>query len=134
MSEDKKNVKNINDLLKNINFKFKVWLSWKGEEGTENILGEGWANLLQKIKNNEGKSLLKAAESCNYSYKYAWSILKRIENRTGMSPVIIGKGGKGGGGWVKLNKWGIVLLESYNTFKNFIQRHLKNYLLEIRHK
>ena len=79
----------------------------------KSILGSGWAELLEKIKKNEGGSLTLAAKECGYSYKYAWNILKRIEKRTGMTVVITGKGGRGGGGWVRLNEWGCYILKIY---------------------
>ena len=110
------NQPNIEDLKSKISFGIKFWL----EFDNKSILGSGWAELLDKIQKNEEGSLTLAAKECGYSYKYAWNILKRIEKRTGMPIVITGKGGRGGGGWVKLNKWGQYLLRIY-----------KNYLKEI---
>ncbi|MFX0005323.1 MAG: winged helix-turn-helix domain-containing protein [Promethearchaeota archaeon] len=108
---------NIEELKSKVGFGVKLWLKFDNK----NILGSGWAELLDKIKKNDGGSLTQAAKECThkkkegYSYKYAWNILKRIENRTGMSPVITGKGGRGGGGWVKLNEWGEYLLKIYKA-------------------
>jgi len=134
MANNSNNRLNIEELKSKINFGIKCWLQFENDEN-KNILGSGWAKLLEFIEKSDKEgngSLTQAAQKCGYSYKYAWNILKRIENRTGVSPVITGKGGPGGGGWVKLNKWGETLLESYNKFKNFIQSHLQNFLLEIR--
>jgi molybdate transport repressor ModE-like protein len=109
---------NIEELKSKVGFGVKLWLKFDNK----NILGSGWAELLDKIKKNDGGSLTQAAKECThkkeegYSYKYAWNILKRIENRTGMSPVITGKGGRGGGGWVKLNEWGEYLLKIYKVY------------------
>lgn len=108
------NPQNILELKKKINFGLKFWLKFEDNS----ILGKGWANLLEAIDKDEIKSLSKAAEKCNYSYKYSWNILKRIENRTGLSPVITHKGGIGGGGTVELNEWGKSLLTLY---KNMIE-------------
>ena len=88
-------------------------------------MGSGWANLLDHIEKNEGGSLTQAAKECNYSYKYAWNILKRIEKRTGRSPVTTGKGGSGGGGWVKLNEWGKYLLLRYQKMEGELIKNLK---------
>jgi molybdate transport repressor ModE-like protein len=104
-------------LKKKISFGVKMWLEFNNHE-TKNILGSGWAKLLEQIheKNeNHIKSLTQAAKECGYSYKYAWNILKRIEDRTGFGVVETGKGGPGGGGWVKLNEWGIYLLSTYKN-------------------
>jgi len=98
------------EILKSkVKFRIKFWL----EFDNKSILGSGWANLLKHLDKNEDTSLTKAAKECNYSYKYAWNILKRIERRTGMTPVETSKGGRGGGGHVKLNEWGKFLLRTY---------------------
>ncbi|MFX1417757.1 MAG: winged helix-turn-helix domain-containing protein [Promethearchaeota archaeon] len=104
------NQPNIEELKSKINYGLKFWL----EFNNKSIMGSGWAELLEKIKKNEEGSLTLAAKECGYSYKYAWNILKRIEKRTGMSVVITGRGGRGGGGWVRLNEWGYYLLKIYN--------------------
>ena len=106
------NQPNIEDLKSKISFGIKFWL----EFDNKSILGSGWAELLDKIQQNEEGSLTLAAKECGYSYKYAWNILKRIEKRTGMPIVITGKGGRGGGGWVKLNNWGHYLLRIYKEY------------------
>ncbi|MFW9973619.1 MAG: winged helix-turn-helix domain-containing protein [Candidatus Odinarchaeota archaeon] len=103
------NQPDIEDLKSKIYFGLKIWLEFENKS----ILGSGWAELLEKIKKNEGGSLTLAAKECGYSYKYAWNILKRIEKRTGMTVVITGKGGRGGGGWVRLNEWGCYILKIY---------------------
>jgi molybdate transport repressor ModE-like protein len=112
---------NIESLKLKLKIGTKFWLKFENN----NILGSGWAELLENIEKNEKGSLTQAAKACNrkkkqgYSYKYAWNILKRIEMRTGYSPVETGKGGSGGGGWVKLNEWGRFLL---NTYKELVQK------------
>jgi len=111
------NNENIENLKNKIGFGIKFWLEFQNDK-QENILGSGWARLLENIditQKDETKSLTIAAKECGYSYKYAWNILKRIEKRTGMSPVITGKGGAGGGGYVKLNDWGKYLLKTYKN-------------------
>jgi len=106
---------NMEDLKSKIGFGIKIWIEFKDNEKKKNILGSGWAKLLEKINKSENGSLTHAAQECGYSYKYAWNILKRIEERTGYSPVFTGKGGSGGGGWIKLNEWGKYLLKIYNN-------------------
>ena len=109
---------NFEALKSGVTFGIKFWL----EFGNKSILGEGWENLLQRIKTNEKGSITKAAKECHYSYKYAWNILRRIKKRTGHPVVITSKGGRGGGGWVKLNKWGEYLLEIYNNYHKEIEK------------
>ncbi len=106
------NQPNIEELKSKVNFGIKFWLEFEGKS----ILGSGWAELLKNIEKNKEGSLTQAAKECNYSYKYAWNILKRIEKRTGKPVVITGKGGSGGGGWVKLNNWGKFLIDIYKEY------------------
>jgi molybdate transport system regulatory protein len=107
---------NIEVLKSKVKFGIKFWLEFENKS----ILGSGWADLLEKIEKSKGGSLTSAARECGYSYKYAWNILKRIEKRTGMPVVITGKGGRGGGGWIKLNDWGHYLLTIYKDYYNEI--------------
>lgn len=109
---------NIEELKSKISYGIKFWLEFENKS----ILGSGWAKLLENIEKNKDSSLTKAANECKYSYKYAWNILKRIEKRTGMPVVITGKGGRGGGGWVKLTDWGRFLLKTYNDYQKEITR------------
>lgn len=99
----------VKELKSKLGFGIKLWL----EFDNKSILGSGWAKLLENIVDNKEGSLTQAAKECGYSYKYAWNILKRIENRTGKSPVITTKGGKGGGGGIQLTEWGRLLLNTY---------------------
>ena len=112
----------IEELKRKINFGIKIWLQFENKS----ILGSGWANLLKSIKRNKEGSLTQAAKECNYSYKYAWNILKRIEKRTGMPVVTTGKGGPGGGGWIKLNEWGHYLLNTYVKYFKEINKIEQN--------
>ncbi len=112
-----KNFHEIENQKKKIGYGVKIWLTFEGKS----VLGAGWAKLLEIIDKEEIGSLTQAAKECNYSYKYAWNILKRIEERTNIPPAITSKGGKGGGGWVKLSDWGLLLLHKYKTLAQEIE-------------
>jgi molybdate transport system regulatory protein len=112
----------IENLKSKISFGIKFWIEFEDKS----ILGSGWAALLYNIEKNKNGSLTQAAQECNYSYKYAWNILKRIEKRTGMTVVETGKGGSGGGGWVKLNEWGRYLLQKYNEYSKELNKIEQN--------
>ena len=108
---------NIEKLKAKIGFGIKFWLEFHNNE-RKNILGSGWAKLLENINKPDVEipiSLTQAAKECGYPYKYAWNIINKIKDRTGISPVETKKGGLGGGGWVKLNNWGIYLLKTYKN-------------------
>lgn len=96
----------------------KVWI--ESENGA--ILGKGGANLLKHIK--ASGSIKKAAEKIDWSYKFAWSYLKRIEMRT--KPVVkTFKGGDTGGG-ATLTAWGEHLLETYTKIVKEVKQCLKD--------
>ncbi len=87
--------------------KRKTWLEFDGK----NLLGEGGARLLDAI--GETHSLTLAAERLGYSYKYAWTRLKKMHERTGRPVVDAHKGGTGGGGRMDLTQWGQIVLQRY---------------------
>jgi len=100
--------------------KTKIWLEFEGES----LLGKGGAMLLEAIE-REG-SLTKAAKSLNISYRYAWGYLRKIEKRLGKSVVETFKGGRDGGGGMRLTPLGRYLLRKYNRFENFVGQALEN--------
>ena len=113
--ESEPSTADIEEIKKKINFGIKFWLQFENKS----ILGSGWAKLLDNIDKYE--SLTQAANECNYSYKYALNILKRIKERLGGVPIVdTGKGGRGGGGWVKLNDVGVYLLNIFKDLKSDI--------------
>ncbi len=115
-------VSNIEELKPKIDIRVKFWLEFDNKK----LGGSGWTKLLENIDKNKDGSLTQALniKPKAYSYKYAWNILKRIEERTGMSPVITGKGGRGGGGWIKLNDWGKYLLKVYKDYEKDLNKIL----------
>jgi molybdate transport system regulatory protein len=100
---------------------FKFWFE------TENkyAFGEGAFKLLKAI--SKSHSLVKAADSVNMSYRYAWGIIRKIEE-TVKTPVVTSyRGGKDGGGRSELTDKGRFLLESYRRvktdFDNLSEKH-----------
>ncbi len=100
--------------------KTKIWLEFEGES----LLGRGGARLLENI-DREG-SLTKAVKNLKISYRYAWGYLKKIEKRLGGPIVETFKGGRDGGGGMRLTPLGKYLLRKYNRFENFIAQALEN--------
>ncbi|TFF88244.1 MAG: hypothetical protein EU549_03385 [Promethearchaeota archaeon] len=105
--------------MSDIDINYKIWL----EKSGENILGKGGAKLLRLI--DETSDLGKASEQMGCSYKYAWTILRKIKERH-ENPVITQRGGRDGGGQTVLSPFGKRLLRLYNRFQEFIQSFLKN--------
>jgi molybdate transport system regulatory protein len=100
--------------------KTKIWLELEGES----LLGKGGANLLESIE-KEG-SLTKAAKNLNLSYRYAWGYLQKIEKRIGEPIVEPFKGGRDGGGGMRLTPLGKYLLRKYKRFESFIEHAMEN--------
>lgn len=93
--------------------KSKVWI--ESERGP--LLGKGGANLLRSIQDTG--SIKKAAEEVNWSYKFAWSYLKKLEER-GASPIVKSfKGGKDRGG-TKITPYAMKLLKFYEKVQKII--------------
>ncbi|MBD3350713.1 MAG: hypothetical protein GF364_04415 [Candidatus Lokiarchaeota archaeon] len=112
---------------KNITPDFKIWLE---KTDGKYILGSGGANLLKFIR--ETKDLTKAGKMMHISYRKAWNILQKIKKNYGESPVITHRGGKGGGGGMKLSDLGKELLGIYEEFYEIMNQakneFLKNHL------
>ncbi|MCD4800670.1 MAG: LysR family transcriptional regulator, partial [Methanococcoides sp.] len=69
----------------------KVWLTEDGKP----IIGAGKVKLLKAI--DEERSLRKACSILGISYKHAWLILKKMNERVGHEVVTTVRGGKGQG-------------------------------------
>jgi len=52
----------IEELKSKLRYGIKIWLEFKEDEKTKNILGSGWAKLLESIDKIEGGSLSHAAK------------------------------------------------------------------------
>jgi len=89
--------------------KFKVWLENKGEV----VLSNGKFGLLKKI--DQSGSIQKAADQFGMSYRHAWGMLQKIEQRSGMKLLETQIGGKDGGG-AKWTPKGKTFLAQYEAF------------------
>ena len=86
---------------------FKIWL----ETDERYVFGEGSFKVLQKI--SELGTLRDASEELGMSYRYAWGLIKEIENNLGMPLLKTHKGGKHGGGGAVLTDEAKELLRKY---------------------
>ena len=99
--------------------KVRIWLEYKGKP----VLGKGGANILQAI--DEEKSITKAAEKLEMSYRYAWNYLKKI-NQVFSKPVVkTARGGSHGGGGANLTELGKSLVKKYFQAEKYIDKLLK---------
>jgi len=86
---------------------FKFWLETKNGY----VFGDGPAELLHHIQ--QLHTLSGASKALGMSYRYAWGIIREIEERIGKPMLKTHKGGKFGGGGSELTKDGAALLEQY---------------------
>jgi molybdate transport system regulatory protein len=95
--------------------KYKIWLEKDGEV----VVGNGKMGLLKMIE--EFGSIQKAAEKHGMSYRHAWGIIQKIENRAGFKVVETQVGGKDGGG-AKLTPKGMEFLNRYDSFRKGLEK------------
>ena len=69
----------------------KIWIEIDGEV----VLSQGKAALLEAIQ--ETGSIQKAADTFGMSYRHAWGIIQKMEQRSRKKLVITRPGGNGGG-------------------------------------
>lgn len=93
----------------------KLWL--ETEKGY--VFGEGTFELLHRI--DKFGTISKAATSMNMSYRQAWGILKKVEDRLGEPLVETRRGGAQGGGKSVLTSLGRSILHQYGIEKQIVE-------------
>lgn len=95
---------------------FKIWL--ETDEGY--VFGPGVYSLLRKI--GETGTIKGAAEALGMSYRFAWGLLKKAEERLGEPLVKSHKGGRSGGGGVEITEVGFRFLKEFSEIERAIGR------------
>lgn len=98
--------------------KVKLWI----QRGGKPIAGEGVVELLLAIEKK--KSLNRAAKGMGMSYRHAWGIIKKLEQKLGFRLVSAERGGTGGGG-TRLTKKGRALIKDYKLIGDAIEELVK---------
>lgn len=101
---------------------FKVWL--ETDEGY--VFGPGVYSLLKRVK--ETGTLKDAAESLGMSYRFAWGLVKKAESKIGEQLLQAHKGGKAGGGGVKLTEVGLQFLADFTKIEALLARFTRGEL------
>ena len=91
---------------------FKVWL--ETDEGY--VFGPGVYSLLKKVI--ETGTLKDAASGLGMSYRYAWGLVKKAEEKLGEPLIAAHKGGKSGGGGAALTKRGEQFLVEFQRIRD----------------
>jgi len=95
---------------------FKVWL--ETDEGY--VFGPGVYSLLKKIE--ETGTLKESAEALGMSYRYAWGLLRKAEERLGEPLVTAHKGGRSGGGGAELTSVGRGFIGDFERMRRAVSR------------
>jgi len=101
--------------------RFKVW--FETEKGY--AFGPGTFSLLKAIETKSSLSL--AAVSLGMSYRYAWGLVKKVEEGIGAPILETFKGGSHGGGGAALTEKGRWLLEEYSRIAEAFSRLSEEY-------
>jgi len=97
-----------------VEIKAKFWVENRGEV----VLGSGKAALLLAVHGNG--SIQKAAEEFGMSYRHAWGIIRKMEQRAGFK-LINAQAGGGEGKGAQLTARGKDFLEKFTLFEETLR-------------
>ena len=100
---------------------FKLWL--ETDEGM--VFGPGLYRLLRKI--SEVGTLKASAEGLGMSYRFAWGLIHKAEDKIGQPLVTSHKGGRSGGGGAELTEVGRQFLEEFSHVELILNELLVNW-------
>ena len=99
---------------------FKLWL--ETDEGM--VFGPGLYRLLRKV--SEVGTLKASAEGLGMSYRFAWGLIRKAEDKIGRPLVTSHKGGRSGGGGVELTEVGRQFIEEFSHIEVILNELLVN--------
>jgi molybdate transport repressor ModE-like protein len=89
----------------------KIWL----ETDDGYVFGPGVYNLLVAIQ--EKGTLKEASQQLDMSYRYAWGLIKKAEEKLGASLIKAKKGGRQGGGSSRITNLGESYIKEFETLQ-----------------
>jgi len=104
---------------------YKLWL--ETDEG--HVFGPGVYSLLRKIQ--EKGTLKEAAASLGMSYRYAWGLIKKAEEKLGEPLISATKGGRHGGGSTEITELGRRYVRDFEMFRRMMDEVSEGSLWEI---
>ena len=100
---------------------FKLWL--ETDEGM--VFGPGLYRLLRKV--SEVGTLKASAEGLGMSYRFAWGLIHKAEEKIGQPLVTSHKGGRSGGGGAELTEVGRQFIEEFSHVEIILNELLVNW-------
>ncbi len=104
---------------------YKLWL--ETDEG--HVFGPGVYSLLRKIQ--EKGTLKEAAASLGMSYRYAWGLIRKAEEKLGEPLISATKGGRHGGGSTEITDLGRRYIDDFDRFRRMLDEVSEDSLHEI---
>jgi molybdate transport repressor ModE-like protein len=95
---------------------FKVWM----ETDDGYVFGPGVYSLLKRV--NEVGTLKEAATQLGMSYRYAWGLIRKAEEKLGEPLISAHKGGRSGGGGAELTERGRYFLVEFQRLREQMAR------------
>ncbi|UCE11267.1 MAG: LysR family transcriptional regulator [Candidatus Thorarchaeota archaeon] len=95
---------------------WKLWLEYKNEY----VFGPGAFAILKSIQ--KAGTITEGAKALGMSYRYAWGVVRGIEEKLGERLLDTRKGGAIGGGGAVVTVLGIKLMELYSKVQNDFER------------
>jgi len=106
----------------------KIWL--ETDEGY--VFGPGVYNLLKEIKDKG--TLKEASQSLDMSYRFAWGLIKKAEDKLGASLIEASKGGRQGGGSSRITDLGEHFITDFEkiqkAWRDFREQYEKSTLIK----
>jgi molybdate transport repressor ModE-like protein len=99
---------------------FKLWL--ETDEGM--VFGPGLYRLLRKV--SKVGTLKASAEGLGMSYRFAWGLIRKAEDKIGQPLVTSHKGGRSGGGGVELTEVGRQFIDEFSHIELILNELLVN--------
>lgn len=94
------------------------WKLWLEKDGTH-VFGRGAYELLRSIQKTQ--SIAKSAESLGMSYRYAWGMIREVQQKMGVRILETRKGGREGGG-ATVTEDGLRLMNLYDDARKAFER------------
>lgn len=95
---------------------FKVWM----ETDDGYVFGPGVYSLLKKVM--EVGTIKEASTDLGMSYRYAWGLIRKAEEKLGEPLLVAHKGGKSGGGGAELSERGKSFLVEFESLREQLRR------------
>ncbi len=95
---------------------WKLWLEYDGKY----VFGPGAFAILGSIR--EKGTITDGAKALGMSYRYAWGVVRKIEQETGIKLLETFKGGTEGGGGARITEFGRRLMNLYASVQEGFEK------------